>query len=150
MSPFCSPKATTANTDHLGGLAEGGRHGGRHRRFCFLVARGSVVLIQNASDFVQIAVGIRNGHLSPKDFRVRGDLGSTKQRGTMVENRKKHRQNSHSIFHCPTIEGVSEVSGASKRANGRASGPVLQSVFLAVIDQSERSRARSALWFRTA
>ena len=29
------------------------------------------------------------------------------------------------------------VSGASERANGRASGPVLQSVFLAVIDHSE-------------
>ena len=28
------------------------------------------------------------------------------------------------------------VSGASERANGRASGPVLQSVFLAVIDHS--------------
>ena len=33
--------------------------------------------------------------------------------------------------------GASErVSGASERANGRASGPVLQSVFLAVIDHS--------------
>ena len=33
--------------------------------------------------------------------------------------------------------GASErASGASERANGRASGPVLQSVFLAVIDQS--------------
>ena len=31
---------------------------------------------------------------------------------------------------------VSRVSGASERANGRASGPVLQSVFLAVIDHS--------------
>ena len=35
-------------------------------------------------------------------------------RGTMVENRKKHRQNSHLIDHCPTSEGVSE---ESKRAN---------------------------------
>ena len=35
-------------------------------------------------------------------------------RGTMAENRKKHRQNSHLIIHCPTSEGVSEVS---KRAN---------------------------------
>ena len=33
---------------------------------------------------------------------------------TMVENGKKHRQNSHLINHCPTSEGVSEVS---KRAN---------------------------------
>ena len=29
---------------------------------------------------------------------------------TMVENRKKNRQNSHPIFHFPTSEGVSEVS----------------------------------------
>ena len=42
---------------------------------------------------------------------------------TMVENRKKkRRQNSHPIIR--------------ERANGRASGPVLQSVFLAVIDHS--------------
>ena len=58
----------------------------------------------------------------------------------MVENRKKHRQNSHLIIPFPMSEGVSEVServsGASERANGRASGPVLQSVFLAVFDHS--------------
>ena len=29
---------------------------------------------------------------------------------TMVENRIKHRQNSYLIIHCPTSEGVSEVS----------------------------------------
>ena len=33
---------------------------------------------------------------------------------TMVENRKKHRQNSHPIIHCPTSEAVSEVR---ERAN---------------------------------
>ena len=55
----------------------------------------------------------------------------------MVENRKNHRQNSNLINHFPTSKGVSEVSGASERANGRASGPVLQSVFLAVIDHSD-------------
>ena len=33
---------------------------------------------------------------------------------TMVENREKHRQNSHPIIHCPTNEGVSKVS---ERAN---------------------------------
>ena len=74
----------------------------------------------------------------------------------MVENGKKHRQKSHLIIHFPTSEGVSErtsersggrersklsgaserVSGASERANGRASGPVLQPVFLAVLDHS--------------
>ena len=37
--------------------------------------------------------------------------------------------------------GASErVSGASEQVNGRASGPVLQSVFLAVIDHSEGRR----------
>ena len=33
---------------------------------------------------------------------------------TMVENRKKHRQNNNLIIHFPTSEGVSEVS---ERAN---------------------------------
>ena len=37
--------------------------------------------------------------------------------------------------------GASErVSGASERANGRAIGPVLQSVFLAVIDHNEQQQ----------
>ena len=31
-------------------------------------------------------------------------------KGTMVENGKKRRQNSHLIIHCPTSEEVSEVS----------------------------------------
>ena len=35
-------------------------------------------------------------------------------RDTMVEKRKKHRQNSHLIIHFPTSEGVSKVS---ERAN---------------------------------
>ena len=58
---------------------------------------------------------------------------------TMVENGKKNRQNSHLIIHCPTSEGVSEVSersggrerseqsgvsGASERASGGVNGPV--------------------------
>ena len=55
----------------------------------------------------------------------------------MVENRKKHRQNSNLIIYCPTSEGASErVSSASERVNGPASGPVLQSVFLAVLAHS--------------
>ena len=63
----------------------------------------------------------------------------------MVENRKKHRQNSHPIINCSPSNGVSEVSGASERANkqtseranGQASGPVLQSIFFAVLDHSD-------------
>ena len=76
----------------------------------------------------------------------------------MGQNREKHRINSHPIIHCPTSKGVSEmservsaaeraskasrteqaqrVSGASERANGRASGPVLRSVFLAFLAHS--------------
>ena len=66
----------------------------------------------------------------------------------MVENRKKHQQNCHPIIHCPRSEcsrgrerseqsGASKrVSGASERANGRASGPVLTSWFLFVPDHS--------------
>ena len=41
-----------------------------------------------------------------------------------------------SIINFPTSEGVSEVSGASERANGRARGPVLTSLFLFVPDHS--------------
>ena len=39
------------------------------------------------------------------------------------------------------------MSGASEQANGRASGPVLQSVFLAVIDHSAWWN-RGCGWFR--
>ena len=53
---------------------------------------------------------------------------------TMGQNRKKnHRINSLLIIYFPTSKGVSKVSGASERANGRASGPVLQSVFLVLL-----------------
>ena len=60
------------------------------------------------------------------------------------ENNRDSKHNAIRVFprneleqiHFPTSEGVSEVSGASERANGRASGPVLQSVFLAVFDHS--------------
>ena len=70
---------------------------------------------------------------------------------------KKQRKTSNLIIHLPTSEGVSEVSeqmsggreqseqseaservrGASERANGQASGPVLQSGFLITLDRSE-------------
>ena len=42
-----------------------------------------------------------------------------------------------SKIHFPTSEGVSEVSGASERANGRASGPVLTSVLFSIFDHSD-------------
>ena len=51
-----------------------------------------------------------------------------KSYSTMVQNREKHKKIAFSSSTFP------RVSGASERANGRASGPVLQSVFLAVID----------------
>ena len=35
------------------------------------------------------------------------------------------------------------MSGASERANGRASGPVLQTVFLAVLDHSVKGKSVS-------
>ena len=43
----------------------------------------------------------------------------------MVENGKKHRQNSHPIIHFPTSEGVSEVSERVSVAEGasEASSP---------------------------
>ena len=41
-------------------------------------------------------------------------------RCTMVENRKKHKQNSHPIIHFPTSQGVSQVSEQASGASGRA------------------------------
>ena len=74
---------------------------------------------------------------------------------TMVENRKKHRQNSHLINHCPTSERVSEWASQwaqrrarakravlSKRTSERCkwtkerTGPVLQSVFFVILAHS--------------
>ena len=65
---------------------------------------------------------------------------------------KKNRINSHAIIHCPTSSEVSKVSeqtsegseareqvvqsDANERENGQASGPVLLSVFLAVLAHS--------------
>ena len=46
--------------------------------------------------------------------------------------------------------GASErVSGASERVNGQVSGPVLQSVFLAVIDHSEGEKRQSPIKQKT-
>ena len=38
----------------------------------------------------------------------------------MFENREKHRQNSHLINHCPTSEGMSEVSKGVSKVSERA------------------------------
>ena len=43
------------------------------------------------------------------------------QRPTMVENGKKHNQNSHLIIHFPTSEGMSEVSEWCERTSERTS-----------------------------
>ena len=40
-----------------------------------------------------------------------------KKPNTMVENRKKHRQNSNLINHFPMSEGMSKVSEASERVS---------------------------------
>ena len=44
----------------------------------------------------------------------------------MVENRRKHRQNSRLIMHCPTIEGVSEVSAAERASDASSAEQVNQ------------------------
>ena len=54
-----------------------------------------------------------------------------------MSERSGGRERSEQSGASERVSGASErVSGASERANGRASGPVLQSVFLAVIDHS--------------
>ena len=89
-----------------------------------------------------------------------------KNRDTMVENGKKHKINSHLLIHRPTSEGVSKVSewakwaseqtsersggrersehsgaservsSVSERGNGRASGLVITSGFLNILNHS--------------
>ena len=71
-------------------------------------------------------------------------------RSTMVENRIKHRQNSHLIIHCPTSEGVSEVSErASKRVSAgkgasEASSP--EQAIEWVVRVNERTSERTSEW----
>ena len=69
---------------------------------------------------------------------------------TMVENRKKHRLNSNPIIHCPTSEGVSEVS---ERANewaqrrARAKRAVRSKP---TSERCERTSERTSEWPSTA
>ena len=49
----------------------------------------------------------------------------------------------YTLSHERSERASKRVSGASERANGRASGPVLQSVFLAVIDHSGSEQSDS-------
>ena len=92
---------------------------------------------------------------------------------------KKHRINSYLVIHCPASEGVSKVSeqtsecsrvrersewcgaskwvsGASERANGRASGPALQSGYLVSLTHSavglgcNSPTAQKATWVRVS
>ena len=85
------------------------------------------------------------------------------------KGKKKHRIKSHPIIHCFTSEVVSEVSeltsersgvceqskqcgvnkrvsGASEQGNGRASGPVLMSLYLFVPDHSAIIASLSDRW----
>ena len=48
----------------------------------------------------------------PPQLRATAILFGRQHHFTMVENGKKHRQNSRLIIHVPTSEGVSEVSAA--------------------------------------
>ena len=68
----------------------------------------------------------------------------------MVENEKKNTEKtSEQTIERSGAREWSEQGGASewvsKRANGRASGPVLQSVFLAVLDHSGRTPSWNAI-----
>ena len=87
--------------------------------------------------------------------RNRVNWGSYERRMNRLTDRKKNSWQSDklthygtkpghfetSIIHFPTSEGVSEVSGTSKRANGRARGPVLTFLFLFVPDHSAKWQA---------
>jgi len=69
---------------------------------------------------------------------------------TMVENRKKHRQNRYSIIHCPTSEGVSEVSEranewAQRRARAKRAVRSKQTS-----ERCERTSKRTSEWPSTS
>ena len=68
----------------------------------------------------------------------------------MGQNRRKHRINSHPIIHCPEQTSVpsEQVSGASERANERASGLVLHSVFFIVLAHSAVVDAPIHRWYK--
>ena len=84
------------------------------RRFEYRLLNADFICIhQHAS----LDILLRRGFLSNGSVQLALCASVSAQaihQGTMVENRKKHRQNSHPIIHCPTSEGVSEVS---ERAN---------------------------------
>ena len=97
-------------------------------------------------------------HLSPRHFRQRFMRQSFLHMLYGPQQKKKHSKNSHSIIYFPTSSGMSErsiayersiacerseqcvaserVIGENDRANGRASGPVLQSGLLVILDHS--------------
>ena len=64
----------------------------------------------------------------------------------MVENRKKHRQNCHPTIHCPTSEGVSEVS---ERANEQGQRKAQAKRAVRSKRKSERTSERTSEWFST-
>ena len=112
-------------------------------------------------------------HSTPSllSFKYKFRLSSSKSqpllcpfhRSAMVENGKKIQINSHPIIYCPTSSGVSEVSARAKRAvrskrtsdgerervNRRASGPVLQSVFLIDLDHGAEKKLPAGSRTRT-
>ena len=53
--------------------------------------------------------------------QIGGDSSQLPSLSTMVQNRKKHRKNSHLIIHCPTSEGVSERVSAAEHATKASS-----------------------------
>ena len=94
----------------------------------------------------------KNGHvLHPSAFfsinkviqRTTGGMQGKNPSCTMVENRKRHRQNSHPIIQCPTSEGVSEVS---KRANEWAQLRVRAKWAVRCKRTSERMSERTSEW----
>ena len=60
-------------------------------------------------------------------------------------NRKKHRQNSHPIIHCPTSEAVSEVSERAQR-RARAKRAVQSKQTSERCERCERMSERTSEW----
>ena len=78
----------------------------------------TTVLLKDINDFVKVNDIYKTFFTSHYPARAAYQV-------SMVENRKKQRQNSYPIIHCPTSEGVSEVSERASAAEGasEASSP---------------------------
>ena len=68
--------------------------------------------------FTSIYLSAQDRYSGSKKKLIAAEDGVSGKQRTLGQNRKKHRKNSHPIIHCPTSEGVSEVSERASECSG--------------------------------